>query len=59
MLPVNQPNHEKPKFIIGLCRNLQQHRVIPEALGRNEIDAMLRAIGFAFRSVEFESMHGI
>jgi hypothetical protein len=59
MLPVNQPDHEKPWFILGFCRNLKQHRVIPEPLSLSEINAMLGAIGFALCSVKFERIHGI
>jgi len=59
MLPVNKPDHEKPQFVLGFCRNLKQHRVIPEPLSLSEINAMLGAIGFALCSVKFERIHGI
>ena len=38
---VDPPNHQQSQFIVSLCRNFQQHWIIPKALSLNEIDAML------------------
>ena len=44
MLPIHDANHQITWFIICFCRNFQQHRVVPERLSLDEIDAMLGAI---------------
>jgi hypothetical protein len=59
MLPFNLTDHQKPRLIFSLGWNLEKHRVIPKALGLNEIDAMFRAVGVALFSVEFERNHGL
>ena len=55
MLPVNNLNQQIPRFIISFCRNLQQHRVIPEMLSFNKIDAVLHAIEFALCSIKLST----
>jgi hypothetical protein len=59
MLSVNEPNNQKSGLILGSGGNLQKHRVIPKVLGGNEVDAVLQAIGFAFRRIKFKEVHGI
>jgi hypothetical protein len=50
MFVVDASNHQKPRFVGGFRRNLQQHRVIPKLLGFNKVDAVLGTTGFAFIS---------
>ena len=59
MRAIYQPDHQKPRFIIGFRRDFQQHRVIPECLCRHKIDTVLRTIGFTLRGVKLKGKHGI
>ena len=59
MLPIYKPQHEIPRFVLSLCRNFKQHRVIPETLRLHKIYPMLGAVGFTFDGVKLERNHGI
>lgn len=54
----NPPKHQKPQLIVSLCGDFQRYRIIPKALRFNEIDAMVCAAGFTFRSIIFKRTHG-
>jgi len=54
VFPIYKANHQITRFIIGSCRNLQQHRVIPKTLSLDKIDAMLGSIGFAFGGIKLK-----
>jgi len=47
-------NDQEAGLTAGACRDFQQSRVPPEALGDQEVDAVLAQVGVAFGGIELK-----
>ena len=59
MLPVDTPNHQKPRFINRYSRDLDQVRVVPDRLRLDEVDPVLFVVRTTFSLVKLKRQYGI